>query len=108
MGSKKKETKEKPLEKSTAKELRELALKLPEITGVHGMNKNELIQAIKKSKGIEDVSDKGGDNTVRETKKKIRELKTKHKTAVEANDTKMSTIYRKRILRLKKKTRKAA
>ena len=108
MGSKKKETKEKPLEKSTAKELRELALKLPEITGVHGMNKNELIQAIKKAKGIEDSSGKGIDNTVRDAKKKIKELKVKHQTAVETDDSKMSVIYRKRILRLKKKTRRAA
>ena len=109
MGSKKKETKEKPLEKSTAKELRELALKIPEIAGVHGLNKNELVQAIKKARGIEDSSSsKGVDNTVREAKKKIKEFKAKHQVAVEANDTKMSTIYRKRVLRLKKKTRRAA
>lgn len=108
MGSKKKEAKEKPLEKSTAKELRELALKIPEITGVHGMNKTELISAIKKSRGIKDDSDNKTDNTVRETKKRIKELKEKYRIAVEANDTKMSNIYKKRVLRLKKKTRRAA
>jgi len=106
MGSK--TEKEKPLEKSTAKELREIALKLQEISGVHGMNKVELISAIKKSRGIEDNFDKKNDNTVRKTKKKIKELKLKHKSAVETDNTKMSTIYKKRILRLKKKTRRAA
>lgn len=108
MGSKKKTAKEKPLEKSTAKELRELALEIPEIAGVHGMNKTELVTAIKKSRGIEDDSDNKNDNTIRETKKKIKELKEKHKTAVETNDTKMSNVYKKRMLRLKKKTRRAA
>ncbi|MBF0508273.1 MAG: transcription termination factor Rho, partial [Deltaproteobacteria bacterium] len=49
---KKKIQKEKPLEKMTAKELRELALSLGEIVGVHGMDKEELIVAIKTVKGI--------------------------------------------------------
>jgi len=46
MGKKKKETKEKPLDKMTAKELREVGKQIPEITGVYGMNKPELISAI--------------------------------------------------------------
>ncbi len=49
MSSKKKATKEKPLEKMTAKELRDAAIETSEITGVHGMNKVELIQPSKKS-----------------------------------------------------------
>ena len=53
MGKKKeKEKKEKPLAKMTAKELRELALTLEGIVGVHAMNKNELIAAVKEAKGI--------------------------------------------------------
>ena len=44
MGSKEKETKEKPLDKMTIKDLKELALTISEITGVHGMNKAELIR----------------------------------------------------------------
>ena len=40
------EKKEKPLDKMTAKELREIALKIPEITGVHGMNKAELLATV--------------------------------------------------------------
>ena len=38
--------KEKPLEKMTAKELREVALEIPEIEGVHAMKKEELLEAI--------------------------------------------------------------
>jgi Rho termination factor, N-terminal domain len=108
MGSKKKEAKEKPLEKMTAKELREVAIEMSEITGVHGMNKAELINAIKVAKGIEIESVKKTDSTVREIKGKIKEFKAKRETLLESNDNKMAAIYKRRIIRLKKKTRKAA
>lgn len=108
MGSKKKETKEKPLEKMTAKELREVAITLSEITGAHGMNKAELINAIKLAKGIEIESKKKTSSEVREIKKKIREFKAKRETLLESNDNRMAAIYKRRIIRLKKKTRKAA
>ena len=48
---KEKEKKEKPLDKMTAKELRELALTLEGIVGVHAMNKNELIGCRQGSQG---------------------------------------------------------
>ncbi|MCG2830249.1 MAG: transcription termination factor Rho, partial [Desulfobacteraceae bacterium] len=105
MGSKKKEAKEKPMEKMTAKELREVAIEIPEVTGVHGMNKAELINAIKLSKGIEIKSVKKTDSKVREIKKKIKELKAKREPLLESNDNKMAAIYKRRIIRLKKKTR---
>lgn len=108
MGSKKKKAKEKPLEKMTAKELREVAIEMSEITGVHGMNKAELINAIKLAKGIEIESGEKIDSTVREIKKKIKELKIKRETLLESNDNKMAAIYKRRIIKLKKKTRKAA
>ena len=108
MGEKKKEAKEKPLDKMTAKELREVAKQIPEITGVHGMNKPELISAIKKARGIEEGPVKKTDSSVREIKKKIKDLRANRAAAIEANDSKMADIYRKRIGRLKKKTRKAA
>ena len=49
-----KEKKEKPLDKMTATELRKYAMDLGEISGVHGMNKEELLSAIKEVKGIKD------------------------------------------------------
>lgn len=108
MGSQKKEAKEKPLEKMTAKELREVAIETSEITGVHGMNKAELINAIKLAKGIEIESGKKTDSKVREIKTKIKEFKAKRETLLESNDNKMAAIYKRRIIKLKKKTRKAA
>ena len=49
-----KEKKEKPLDKMTATELRKFAMDTGEISGVHGMNKEELLAAIKEAKGIKD------------------------------------------------------
>ncbi|UCD31952.1 MAG: Rho termination factor N-terminal domain-containing protein [Desulfobacterales bacterium] len=108
MGVKKKEVKEKPLEKMTAKELREVGKQLPEITGVYGMNKAELISAIKKARGIEEGVEKKTDTSVREIKKKIKALKAEREIAINNKDEKMAKIYRRRISRLKKKTRRAA
>ncbi len=108
MGEKKEEVKEKPLDKMTAKELREVGKQIPEITGVWGMNKAELISVIKKAKGIVAKAPKTKDVSVREIKKKIKELKTKRETALSKNDAKMAAIYRRRITRLKKKTRRVA
>ena len=104
----KKEAKEKPLEKMTVRDLRELAKEMPEITGVHGMNKQELIAAIKKVRGIEEKVVKKTDATSREMKKKIKALKAERQAALESSDKKMATMYRRRISRLKKKTRRAA
>lgn len=108
MGTKEKGTKEKPLDKMTVKELKEMAKEIPEITGAHGMNKAELLSAIKKAKGIEDETVKKADSSVREIKKKIKELKAGCETALNTKDKKTASIYRRRISRLKKKTRKAA
>lgn len=110
MGKKKeKEKKEKPLDKMTAKELRELGLSLGSIVGVHGMNKLELIAAIKEAKGI---VDQGGTKKagidVRSLKAKIKELKVKRVDAKEAGNNKMADAFRRRISNLKKKTRRAA
>ena len=102
-----KEKKEKPLEKMTTKELKDLALQIPDISGVHGMNKTELISAIKESRGI--VEEKKAKSTdVREIKKQISDLREKKEQALEDGDKKRNDILRKRINRLKKKTRRAA
>ena len=52
MNEEKKEFTEKPLDKMTVTELREIALEIPGITGVHGMKKPELLEAVKAAKGI--------------------------------------------------------
>lgn len=99
---------EKPLDKMTASELRELAKTIHGITGVHGMKKAELLAAIKEAKGIKEEVAKKADETVGEIKKKIKALKAERQAALEAKDKKMVKIYRRRISRLKKRTRRAA
>lgn len=102
------EKKEKPLEKMTAKELRDVALTIPEISGVHGMNKEEVLVAIKKARGIKADPGKKGDRSMRQLKEKISELREKKVEAREKKDKKAIDQLRRRISRLKKKTRKAA
>ena len=112
------EKKEKPLEKMTAKELREMALGLPGIHGVHAMKKEELITAIRAAKGITEPEPKKEKRivakkekvvlTVAQLKQKIKELRTKREELLEQKKLKMAEILRKRIGRLKKKTRRAA
>jgi hypothetical protein len=115
---------EKPLEKMTVKALREIGKEIPEITGVHGMKKEELIVAIKEARGIKDepvqetkdepvqeTKDKPAkkqDISVSDLKKTIGATKAQRRAAIEAKDKKMATIYKRRISRLKKKSRKAA
>ena len=103
-----KEKKEKPLDRMTAKELREMALGIDGIVGVHAMNKSELVAAIKEARGIED--EKKGDKSidVRSIKKKIRELRSQKETMKEAGEKGKMQMLRRRISRLKKKTRRAS
>jgi hypothetical protein len=164
------EKKEKPLEKMTAKELREIALEIPEVEGVHAMKKEALLEAIRKSRGVEKEEEKEATEEKKEEeeakeekeevkeeakeeeaaaaakkeeaeeeeeakkekeeakkekkkekkeekkaaahvaglKKRIREFKTLKAEAVEKGDARMAKIYKRRINRLKKRTRKAA
>ena len=109
MGKKKEvEKKEKPLDKMTAKELRELGLTLGSIVGVHAMNKAELIAAIKEIKGIVDETVKNKSADIRVMKEKVRELKAKRDQAKAAGNAKLVDAFRRRISNLKKKTRRAA
>ena len=159
MSDKKTEATEKPLEKMTVKALREIAKEIPEITGAHGMKKDELLAAINEVRGVNaetaetetdqaetaetktvkaetaetetvkaetaetetvkaepvkaDKSIKGKavkktGSTTGEIKKQIKAFKAQRQAALEAQDPKMATVYKRRISRLKKKSRKAA
>lgn len=105
MAKKVKQTKEKPLEKMTATELRDVAKELDGIVGVHGMNKAELIADIQKARGIHAPARKTA-GLVRNVKQRIRELRAVHEKAVTDDDQRMAAIFKKRISRLKKQTRK--
>jgi len=112
------EKEEKPLEKMTAKELREMALGLPGIQGVHAMKKEELLTAIRAAKGIpepEVKKEKYGHAkkekvvlTVTELKQKMKALRAKREEFLQQRNSRMAGIFRKRVSRLKKMTRKAA
>lgn len=102
-----KEKKEKPLDRMTAKELREMALGIEGVVGVHAMNKSELIAAIKKAKGILDEEKRETSVDVRSIKKKIRELRSEKAAMKEAGEKEKMQLLRRRISRLKKKTRRA-
>jgi hypothetical protein len=194
MSDKKFEATEKPLEKMTVKALREIAKEIPEITGVHGMKKEELLVAINEVRGVKEEAVKEEaveaeaveeeavkeeaveaeavkeeavkEEAVKEEavkaetveaetvkaetveaeavkeeaveaeavksetvkadkstkakpvkkavsatgaiKKQIRALKAQRQVALEAQDRKMATVYKRRISRLKKQSRKAA
>lgn len=106
---------EKTLDKMTVKELREVASEIPEITGAHGMKKDELLAAIKKARGAEEEKPKTGAKPKKaggaediDLKKKIKIIKAERMDALSAGDKKAAKILRRRINRLKKKSRRAA
>jgi hypothetical protein len=112
--------KEKPLDKMTVKELRDLAKGMG-AEGVSGMKKEELLDFIRQAKPAKLVTEeappaagkavkkaKKKELTVKQLKKRIITIKAKRAEALEKGDKRMATIYKRQISRLKKKTRKAA
>ncbi len=107
---------DKPLDKMTVTELREVAKEIPSITGAHGMKKAELLEAIQEAKGIvieapKKIKAKPKAKTaltVREMKNLIKGLRSEREKALADKDKKKAKIIRRRISRLKKKTRQAA
>jgi FtsZ-binding cell division protein ZapB len=99
----------KPLEKMTAKELRDLAInKIPQITGASGMGKDELLSAIKEVLGIDEGSKVSPyKEQIWGIKREIRELKAQKEQLSEA-DRKQRDELRQRIKKLKRKTRRLA
>ena len=110
----------KPLDKMTVVELRETAKEeISGITGVSGMKKDQLLQTLKEARGIEDEAPapekkkkKGPASkkvmTAKEMKEEIVRLRAERDVLREEKDRKKLAIIRRRINRLKKKTRKAA
>lgn len=111
MGSKKKEREEKaekPLEKRTIKELRDEALKVDGVQDVHGMNKEELLSLLRKGKGIAEPERKKGEN-IRDVKFKLKELRAQRdQLRADGASRQKLEILRKKISKIRKKTRRAA
>jgi len=114
--AKQEEVSEKPLEKMTAKELREIAKDIPGISGVHAMKKDELLAVIKEDRGIKDERPvkkikKKADKvmlSVKDLKKKIALLREEKELARKAKDRKRLDILRRRMNRMKKLTRRVS
>lgn len=111
---------EKPLEKMTVIELKEMAMTFPHEhldKAIHDMHKDELVAFLKEAKGIKDEEPhKKKKPHVRvktklakpELKAKIVQLRDARKAAQEAGNRKLSDRLRRRISHLKKMTRKIA
>lgn len=106
---------DKPLEKMTVKELREIAMEIPHEQAVHDMKKEDLIAFIKEARGIHDEHPAGKQKksvklklNKTELKARIREFKGLKLQAIEEKDNKKVRSLRRLISRLKKKSRKAA
>ncbi|AGW12980.1 hypothetical protein [Megalodesulfovibrio gigas] len=98
----------KPLDKMTAKELRDLVIaKLPMITGVSGMDKDAIIGAIKEAFGMTEEAGKVSPYKaqIHQIKKSIREMRVQ-KAALET--VKERDSLRRKINKLKKRTRRLA
>ena len=99
------------LEEMTAPKLRELALeKYPEIKGVSGMKKEELIEAIISEAvrlGLRPKEEvKRPPVRASELKQKIKVLKTERAKALEAKDRQQLRESRGKIKRIKRRLRK--
>lgn len=110
------EADEKPLDKMTVTELRDIAKEIPGVAGATAMKKEELLFIIKEFRGIkeeEPVKKKekkigGKVVTVKDLKQKIIKLKDEKDGAHSEKDRKQINILRRRINRIKKHTRKLA
>jgi len=115
---KKSHKEDKPLEKMTVKDLKEIALEIPhdhlEIA-VSDMHKDQLVAFIKEARGIrEEAPGKKVKKakvikvalTKQEIKARIRKLKEEQASAQELRDGEKAQVLRRRISRLKKQSRK--
>ena len=99
----------KPLDKMTAKELRQLAMdKIPQVVGASGMAKEELLTTIKEALGISD-GEEGRENPYKEQiltlKRQIKELRAE-KEGLSKDKRKERDAVRRKVNKLKKRTRR--
>ncbi|MFW6324433.1 MAG: hypothetical protein ACOC0U_05145 [Desulfovibrionales bacterium] len=101
----------KPLDKYTAKELRQLAIdQIPQITGASGMSKEELVAEIKRIFNIQDEGEAGKSpykDQILRIKKEIRVLRDE-KSQLPASEKQKRNLIRRKIHALKKRTRRLA
>jgi hypothetical protein len=99
----------KDLEKMTVLKLREEALKYPQIEGVHGKHKEQLMDEIAKALGIERPHAHFADpiiHTKSDLKQKIHELKIEREKLIQLHDYKKLQELRREMHALKHTIRK--
>ena len=99
----------KDLEKMTVLKLREEALKFPQIEGVHGKNKEQLMDEIAKLLGIEKPHAHFAERIVHtksDLKHKIQTLKSERDKLLEEHDHKKLHEVRRQMHELKHEIRK--
>ncbi len=102
----------KPLDKMTAKELRELCIsKIPQISGASGMDKDALVAAVREALGFSTDKDHKGPSPYKEQiwelKRQVRTLRAE-KNQLPSTQRKDRDQLRRKINFLKKRTRRLA
>lgn len=97
----------KDLRRMTSVKLREEALKHPDITGVHGLNKEQLVEALAKVYGIKMDEDKEAakPKDAGAIKKAIRQLKKEREEEITNQNKLELQKIRTKIKKLKRRTR---
>ncbi len=98
----------KTLEKMTVIKLREEALKLPGLVGVHGMSKEKLVRAIAAALKLDLSGRKRGGAGKVDLKKQIRQLRVAISEAIQAKNSNEVKRLRREVKRLKRQTRHLA
>jgi len=99
----------KPLDKMTAKELRDLVInQIPSIQGASGMDKDELIKAIKEVLGITDEAGQPSPYKAQIVSMKAQMKEMRAKKAAEGATRKEKDILRRKVNKLKKRSRNLA
>ena len=101
----------KPLDKMTAKELRELSMdKFPQIVGASGMGKDELLAQIKEALGLggEDTGENPYKEQIFSCKRNIREMRSQKQALSGAEAKQEKDKLRKKIKKMKRLTRRLA
>ena len=98
----------KTLEKMTVPKLREEARKFEDITGIHGMNKAQLIAVLKEKYEIVEKKTESEVLTERKhaLKKKIKQLKAEKEQALSDKDKEKLALLQRRLRRQRRVLRK--
>jgi len=98
----------KTLERMTVMKLREEAAKIPDLSGVRGMNKNKLVQAVAGALGIDLGERRRGGGSKAAIKGLIRRVKAEVAEAIRVKDRSRVKHLRRDVKRLKAETRRLA